>query len=109
MAQTVTSIVSTGGLLLGRLAPALAYLATLDLAVQTVLPVQQATAAHLLMIALLIPAKPLLPLLMTGLMVTSTASMGEILVGLQDLAHALLATLGLMVLIVSSQHIMWST
>jgi hypothetical protein len=38
---------------------------------------------------------------------TFTASMGGILAGLQDLA-LVLATLGFMVLIVSSQHIMWS-
>ena len=71
------------------------------------LSVQQAIVDHLLMIVLLILVKPHQPLLMLGLMVTSTASMGGILAALQDLAPALLATLGFSVLIVSSQHVMW--
>ena len=45
------------------------------LAVQTVLPVQQVTVEPLLTIALLILAKALLPLLMTGLTGTSTVPM----------------------------------
>jgi hypothetical protein len=40
--------------------------------------------------------------LMMGRMETSTASMGGTLAGLQDLAPALLATLGFMVLIVKT-------
>ena len=49
-----------------------APLAMWALAVQTVLPVQQVTVEPLLTIALLILAKALLPLLMTGLTGTST-------------------------------------
>ena len=60
--------------------------ATLALGVETVLPAQQATVE--LTAPLLIPAKPLLPLLMKGLTVTSTASMGGLLEGLQAPAPA---------------------
>jgi hypothetical protein len=76
--------------------------ATLAPVVQTVLSVQQAIVDHLLMIALLILVKPHQPLLTMGLTVTSTASMGGTLAELQDLAPVLLATLGLMVLIVKT-------
>jgi hypothetical protein len=44
---------------------------------------------------------------MMGLTVISTASMGEILAAIQDLAPALLATLGFTVVIVKSFN-MWS-
>ena len=81
-----------GVCLLDLLAPAPAMVVLLALLVQTVLPVQQGSVAHLLTTALLVPAKPLLRLLTTGLTVTSTASMGEKLVGLQAPAPALLAT-----------------
>ena len=96
-------MLEVGGMRMAHLAPALP--ATLASVVQTVLSVQQAIVDHLLMIALLILVKPHQPLLTMGLMVTSTASMGGTLAGLQDLA-LVLATLGFMVLIVSSQHIM---
>ena len=89
---TGTFTVSTVGVLLDLLAPAPAMVVLLALLVQTVLPVQQGSVAHLLTTALLVPAKPLLRLLTTGLTVTSTASMGEKLVGLQAPAPALLAT-----------------
>ena len=89
-----------GGMGMAHLAPALP--ATLASVVQTVLSVQQAIVDHLLMIALLILVKPHQPPLTMGLMVTSTASMGGILAALQDLAPALLATLGFMVLVVKT-------
>jgi uncharacterized membrane protein len=90
-ALTVTSTASMEGTLLGHLVPAPALPATLALAVLTVKSAQQATVG---LTAPLMPAKLLLLLLMLGLMVTSTASMGGILAALQDLAPALLATLG---------------
>ena len=96
-------MLEVGGMRMAHLAPAPATLASV---VQTVLSVQQAIVDHL-PFALLILVKPHQPLLMMGLMVTSTASMGGILAALQDLAPVLLATLGFTVLIVSSQHIMW--
>ena len=65
-------------------------------------PAHQATVAHLFLIVLLNHAKPHQPLLMMGLMVTSTASMGGTLVGLLAPAPALLATLGFMVIIVKT-------
>ena len=92
-------MLEVGGMRMAHLAPAPATLASV---VQTVLSVQQAIVDHLLMIALLILVKPHQPLLMMGLMVTSTASMGGTLVGLQDLAPVLLATLGFMVIIVKT-------
>ena len=52
------------------------------------LPVQQAIVDHLLIIALLILVKPHQPLLMTALLVTSTASMEELLEGFQGHAPA---------------------
>ena len=55
-----------------------AHPATLALMVLIVLPVLQATAAHLPTTALLIPVKPLQTQMMMGQMVTSIASMGEI-------------------------------
>ena len=66
------------------------------------LSAQQAIVDHLLMIALLILVEQHQPLLMMGLMLTSTASMEGILAALQDLAPVLLATLGLMVLVVKT-------
>ena len=96
------SIASMGEMFLDMPRFALALPATLASVVQTVLSVQQAIVDHLLMIALLILVKPHQPLLMMGLMVTSTASMGGILAALQDLAPVLLATLGFMVLIVKT-------
>ena len=104
MAPTGTSTALTvgksgvDGVRLPHFAPAPASLASV---VQTVLSVQQAIVDHL-PFALLILVKPHQPLLMMGLMVTSTASMGEILVGPQGLAPALLATLGFMVLVVKT-------
>jgi hypothetical protein len=65
------------------------------LVVQTVQPVQQDSVAHLLTTALLIPAKPLLPPPMTGLMATSTASTVGTSVGLPAPAPAQVVTLGL--------------
>ena len=70
------------------------------------LPAQQATVEPTAL--LLIPAKPLLPLLTMGLMVTSTASMEGTLVGLLAPAPAL-ATLGLVGIAVKALYIMWST
>ena len=67
---------------------------TLALVVQTVLPVQQATAEWTA--PLLIPAKQLPSLLTMGPTVTSTASMVGLLEGLQVPAPAQAATLGLM-------------
>ena len=87
---TGTFTVSTVGVLLDLLAPAPAVNVLLALVVPTVLFVHQATVEPTAL--LLIPAKPVLPLLTTGLTVTSTASMGEKLVGLQAPAPALLAT-----------------
>ena len=98
-ALTVTSTAPMEGTLLDHLAPAPALPATLALAVLTVQSAQQATVG---LTAPLMPAKLLLLLLMLGLMVTSTASMGGILAALQDLAPALLATMGFMVLIVKT-------
>ena len=105
MALTGTSTALTVGKLgvdgarLPHFAPAL-YV-TLDTVVQTVLFVQQAIVDHL-PFALLILVKPHQPPLMMGLMVTSTASMGGTLAGLLAPAPVLLATLGLMVLIVKT-------
>ena len=99
MALTVTSTASMEGTLLGHLVPAPALPATLALAVLTVQSAQRATVG---LTAPLMPAKLLLLLLMLGLMVTSTASMGETLVGLLAPAPALLATLDFMVLIVKT-------
>ena len=93
-------MLEVGGMRMAHLAPALP--ATLASVVQTVLSVQQAIVDHLLMIALLILVKPHQTLLMMGLMVTSTASMGGILAALQDLAPVLRATLGFMVLVVKT-------
>ena len=86
---TGTFTVSTVGVLLDLLAPAPAMVVLLALVVQTVLCAHQATVE---LPVLLNPAKPLLPLLTTGLTVTSTVSMGGKLVGLQAPAPALLAT-----------------
>jgi hypothetical protein len=106
-ALTVTSTASMEGMLLGHLVPALALPATLVSVVQTVLPVLQAIVDHLLMFALLILVKPHQTLLMMGLTVTSTASMGGTLVGLQALAPAQVVALGLWGIVVSSQYIEW--
>ena len=106
MGQTETStalmgeMLEVGGVGMAHLARALP--ATLASVVQTVLPALQAIVDHLLMIALLILVKPHQTLLTMGRMVTSTASMGGILAALQDLAPALLATLGFMVLVVKT-------
>ena len=96
-------MLEVGGMRMTHLAPAPAPLA---LVVQTVLPALQAIVDHL-PFALLILVKPHQPLLTMGLTVTSTASMGGTLAGLLAPAPALLATLGLPVLIVSTQYIMW--
>jgi hypothetical protein len=76
--------------------------ATLASVVQTVLPALQAIVENLLMFALLILVKPHQTLLMMGLTVIFTASMGETLVGLLAPAPVLLATLDFMVLIVKT-------
>jgi hypothetical protein len=106
-ALTVTSTASMEETLLGHLVPAPALPATLASVVQTVLPALQAIVDHLLMFALLILVKPHQTLLMMGLTVTSTASMGGTLVGLQALAPAQVVALGLWAIVVSSQYIMW--
>ena len=98
-------MLEVGGTRMAHLARALP--ATLALVVQTALSVQQAIVDHLLMIALLILVKPHQPLLMMGLKVTSTAPMGETLVGLQALVPVLLATLGLVGVAVKALSIMW--
>ena len=98
-ALTVTSTASMEGTLLGHLVPAHALPATLALAVLTVQSAQQATVG---LTAPLMPAKLLLLLLILGLMVTSTASMGGILAALLAPASALLAPLGFTVLIVKT-------
>jgi hypothetical protein len=102
MAPTGTFTASMGDQLQDMTHLALALPATLVLVVQTVLPALQAIVDHLLMFALLILVKPHQPLVMMGLMVTSTVSMGVTFLGLLAPAPAHLATLGLMVLIVKT-------
>ena len=101
MALMVTFIALMGEKLAGTVRHALAP-AKPPLSVWTVCPAQRVTAE---LTVLVIPAKPLLPLLTRGLMVSSTASMGVTLVGQQAPAPAQSVTLDSQEIIANLQFI----